>query len=231
MTQNNQERKNYPFKELLGYTKFAEDKSKSRRIGIGMVGFNYYFQIAKPDGTGLNFKDRKLTVVLYGDYIESQIMNAARHMMDRLKAMKRGKEFPINSPIILYGGREFKKSPYKIEFNIIQSKKDNKYFPILTIRKYKKDSYEKPELEETFFFGEGKLYFKKDDATEFDTKVYAFFESIKLQFESIIAKTHTQRAEYLRHMDDDNDEESSGKSSSQQSDTSSDDDDDDYEVY
>lgn len=214
-----QERKNYPFKELMAQVKFTEDKSKSRRLAIGMVGYNYYIQLAKPDGNGLNFKDRKLTVVLYGEYIEAQLLNAARYMLQRLKYIKANKDFPTNNPVILYGGRDFKKTTYRVEFNVIQSKKDNKYFPIISIKKFKKDNWDKPELEETFFFGEGKLYFKKDDVTEFDTKVYAFFEELKLNFESIIAKTNTLRADYLRHMNYDNNDNNNNSSSSSNSDS------------
>lgn len=194
-----EEKKTFPFKELISFTKFAEDKAKSRRLAIGMVGYRYYIQIAKPDDSGkLNFKDRKTTIIMFGDQLEAQLVNAARNMMQRLKYIKAGKDYPFNNPIILYGGRDFKKSNYKVEFNIIQSKKDNNYFPLISIKKYKKDEYDKPESEEKFFFGEGKLYFKKEEVSEIDTRAYAFFEELKLIFESIMAKTNISRADYMK---------------------------------
>ena len=137
------------------------------------------------------------------------------------------KNYPIDKPDLpKYAlNRHFSpltsKSTMKAEFNVI--KKDDKVATLVKISKYKKDEWDKPEWEDTFWFGNSSLYYKKDEKTEEDKKVFGFFEALEGSMRSCAYRTNLTRDRYLA------DYLNGGSNSSSSSSDDSDDDDDDSE--
>ena len=209
-------------RELIGTTEWGREKKNNRRISIGLYGNAYYIQISRPDEKSDDNKFSKRRFVCFGnDMIEMAFANAAKHILRRIKAFENGKAGKDSNPLVLFNGRDITKSTMKAEFNVI--KKDDKVATLVKIIKYKKDEWDKPEWEDTFWFGNSSLYYKKDEKTEEDKKVFGFFEALEGAMRSCAYRTNLTRDRYLA------DYLNGGSNSSSSSSDSSDDDEDDSE--
>lgn len=205
-------------RELIGTTEWGREKKNNRRISIGLYGNSYYIQVSRPDENSSDNKFSKRKFVCFGgDMIEMAFSNAAKHIIRRIKAFEAGKAPKDSNPLVLYNGREINKSTMKAEFNVI--KKEDKIAVLVKLIKYKKDEWDSPEWEDTFWFGNSSLYFKKEEKGEEDKKVFAFFEALEGVMRSCAFRTNLTRDRYIyEYLNAQKDDKSSSSSSSSSSD-------------
>ena len=211
-------------RELIGTTEWGREKKNNRRISIGLYGNAYYIQTARPDESSDSNKfSKKKFVCFSGDMIEMAFANAAKHILRRIRGFEAGKGIADNNPLVLYNGRDYTKSTMRADFNVI--KKEDKIMVVVKLSKYKKDEWDKPEWEDTFWFGHSSMYYKKTEKSEEDKKTFAFFEALEGVMRSCAYRTNLTRDRYLAEYLSD----SQGNSSSSNTSSSSDDDDEDSE--
>ena len=215
-----------PMRELIGLTIWGQEKKNNRRISFGLYGNSYYVQIARPDDSG-KFKDRK--ALFFGNsLIELSLAGACNHITRRLRKIDKGESLSDKEKenIVIFTGRQIKESTQLLEFGIFS--KDDKNSPYIRITKKKKDNTDEKEWEDTFYFGNSSLYYKKTKDVE-DKETYAFFANLAEIFRSCANRTNLTRDRYIAQiLNESNSDNNESKSSSESKNSSNNNDDEDF---